>query len=209
MERPFDPEPGPPAGEAAKPAAGAAEADVSRRRRTQAAAAVDRVLARIASRLRAGDVRHRLAEGGAIAAEMAAAGETARRLLVRLDLVLHPDDVDRARGVLRRAGFVPGRSFGDVDLIRLAARGGRRPIFVIFEASLDERDGPRPVPHPASETARRARAALVERALRPTAGTLLLSRHDPAETESIEIALVPAPGIPSGSGVRPRGLTGR
>lgn len=185
---------------------GTLDADVSRRRRAQAAAAVDRVLDRIAARLRSGGVRHRLAEGGAIAAELAAAGETVRRLLVRIDLVLHPDDVTLATKVLRRNGFVPGRPFGDVDLLRLAARGGRRPVFVIFEAGRDGTragDADRPVPHPASETARRARAAILERTLRPTAGTMLLSRHDPVETESIEIALVPAAGIPRGSGVRP------
>jgi len=188
----------------------ALDADLSRRRRTRAAEAVRAVPRRVSSRLRAGGVRHRLAEGGAIAAELAAGGETVRRLLVRLDLVLHPDDLDRARGVLKRNGFVPGRPFGDVDLIALASRGGRRPVFVLFDADADDPDASlRPLPHPASDAARRARAAILERALRPAAGTMLLSRHDPAETESVEIALVPAPGIPRGAGVPPPALSDR
>jgi hypothetical protein len=164
--------------------------DLSTLRRRAAADAVARFLDDL-GRI-AGDVPHRLVEGSAVAAQVRFTDEQLIRAVLRVDVGVSPAARPRYEARLRDHGFIPGSGSGDVALMRIAGRRGRRPVHVLFEGP----DAPPPSPHPpGSPEAAAERARRLSAAFRPILGTWLttVEREGDDETrltETREVHLV-------------------
>lgn len=155
--------------------------------RRQAAA---RAVADFLSDLRAdlAGIRHRIVEGSAVAAEVRFSEDRITRALLRVDVEVDDADLESAGRTLRSLGFAPGDPSGDVALLRVAARRGRRPIHVIFDddgPDADPRSGAAPPPaasrpHPSSPEAARERVRRLAGAFRPIHATWRRATEVPA-----------------------------
>ena len=144
--------------------------DLSARRRQAAADAVGRFLADLAGELRG--VPHRAVEGSAVAAEVRFSEEDLLRAVLRVDLAVPASHLDSVQRRLHEHGYHdagPAPDAGDVALMRVAARRGRRAVHVLLEAAEEHASGPRP--HPGSAEAAEDRARRLARAFQPILAT--------------------------------------
>lgn len=161
--------PPPPPGTAG-PAGPAAEIgsirDLSTLRRRAAAEAVARFLDDLSEG--AAGVPHRIVEGSAVAAQVRFTDEQLIRAVLRVDIAVRPAARHRYEAALRALGYTPGKGSGDVALMRIAGRRGRRPVHVLFEGT----GAPPPTRHhPGSPEAAAERARRLSAAFRPILGS--------------------------------------
>lgn len=135
---------------------------------------VRRRLAVARGRLQQAGLESRIAEGSAIAAEIALADENLRRRAIRANLLLREASVAAAAEALLRHGFrrvASGSREGSatVELLKRAARDRRAAVHVVFDeelaptGSLRDRVAEPPRFHPGSEEAARDRAKRLAR----------------------------------------------
>ncbi len=174
--------------------------DLSSLRRRAAAEAVAHFLADL-DRLGSG-VPHRVVEGSAVAAQVRFTDEQLVRAVLRVDVAVTPANRDALETRLRGGGYEPGDGSGDVALMRIAGRRGRRPVHVLFEGR-DVEPGPRH--HPASPEARAERSRRLAQAFRPILATWRITHErpgtpdEPTVTETREVHLVDETWSPRGT----------
>ncbi|MHC4992106.1 MAG: hypothetical protein ACYTGC_14135 [Planctomycetota bacterium] len=178
--------------------------DTSLERRRAAAANVDRHLDELHTILDADGVKGGIVDGSAVAAEVYLAETNTLHTAIRVAVfVAAPDRRDLERA-LQRAGFDRSEPSGDVHLLRLAGRGGRRAVHVLFEPDAAADGEPA---HPASVEGSRARARRLASAWIEPAATFIRAHLDADEThdisESFEIQLIEQPAAVR-DGVLPR-----
>lgn len=146
--------------------------DLSVRRRRAAAEAVGRFLTDLSTQV--AGLPHRVVEGSAVAAEVRFSEEDLLRAVLRVDLAVPAADLGTVQRRLREHGYRdvgPAGDGGDVSLMRIAARRGRRAVHVLLdpagelEAPADRR------PHPGSAEAAAERARRLARAYLPILAT--------------------------------------
>jgi hypothetical protein len=144
--------------------------DLSARRRQAAADAVARFLGDLAGEI--AGLPHRVVEGSAVAAEVRFSEEDLLRAVLRVDVAVPGARLAAVKERLREHGYRdagPAPDAGDVALMRIAARRGRRAVHVLLEAADAEPAGPRP--HPGSPEAAADRARRLARAFHPILAT--------------------------------------
>ncbi|MFK7960847.1 MAG: hypothetical protein AB8G96_10010 [Phycisphaerales bacterium] len=188
--------------------------NLTEERRLAAAAAVRGFLRDLAADLRGVD--HRVIDGSAVAAEVQFSEEQLTRAVLRVDVAV-ADGTQRAAGrALAAAGFAPGPPSGDVALMRIAHRRGRRAVHVLMDGDAaeselagagggadanDRRPALAPRVHPGSPEAAHRRAATLAQAFLPVAGTWIRTdehavppedsgRDDATRSETREVQLV-------------------
>ena len=125
-------------------------------------------------RLSAAGIETRIAEGSAVAAEIALAEENLRRRAIRANLLLRETAIAAAAETLARRGFrrVASASRGGsatAELLRRAARDRRAAVHVVFDeelapaGSLRDRVATAPRFHPGSPEAAQERARRLAR----------------------------------------------
>lgn len=147
----------------------------------------------------------RIAEGSAIAAEIALADENLRRRAIRANLLLREASIAAATETLLRRGFRRVVSAGregsaTVELLKRAARDRRAAVHVVFDeelapaGSLRDRHAALPKFHPGSAEAARERARRLARyRLEPAISLERRWSHDAIRgrlEEILEIGLV-------------------
>lgn len=161
---------------------------------------VGRHLAVVRGRLEAAGVAATLAEGSAIAAEIALPEANLKRRAIRANLALRAGDLDAARTALREAGFRdlgPRGGVATVELLKEASRSRRSAVHVVFDDELAPGRGAIDAsdrPHPASPEAAAARQRRLARyRLSPATVMTRLQRRETwigRREETVEIGLV-------------------
>ncbi|MHC4832860.1 MAG: hypothetical protein ACYTFH_02990 [Planctomycetota bacterium] len=161
---------------------------------------VGRRLAVVRGRLDAAGVASGLAEGSAIAAEIALPEANLRRRAIRANLTVAAADLDTARSTLKRLGYRdlgPNGGVATVELLKEAGRTRRSAVHVVFDDELTPGGTSLPAadrPHPGSPEAmldRRRRLARYRMAP-ATVMTRLRSRETwiGRREETVEIGLL-------------------
>ncbi|MGA0285928.1 MAG: hypothetical protein ACO3QA_02730 [Phycisphaerales bacterium] len=161
---------------------------------------VARHLAVLRGRLDAAGIETSLAEGSAIAAEIALPEVNLKRRAIRANLMLAAKDLDAARSALKRVGFRDLGLRGGVatlELLKEATRSRRGAVHVVFDDELAPGGGGSPTregPHPgSSEAALDRRRRLARYRLSPA--TVMVRLRSRAtwigrREETVEIGLV-------------------
>lgn len=176
--------------------------DISADRRARAAACVERHLRELTDLLESAALPPRIVEGSAVAAEVFLADTNTLHTAVRAAVYVTPERRPATGRMLRDAGFERTEPTGDTTLLRMAARGGRRPIHVLFDGSdgdavndaASDIPGEHPGAHPGTPEARRARMLRIGSAWLALAEAWRRDLHASEEThdvtESFEVQLI-------------------
>ena len=108
--------------------------DLSAERRDAAQSRVDAFLSETRTTLAEAEITMTVVEGSAVAADVRLAGTDARLTASRVDLVIERAQLQDALRVLIAAGYSESAPVGDVELLRIANRSGRRPLHILVDA---------------------------------------------------------------------------